>query len=593
MDDEGIYYTKYEENPAVQWLNSRFWDTNAHTLGTDNKGEKLALSFTVPVAGTQKDSFSTMIATETYPEIIDLNYADSITQLAEDGVLIEITEYVEKYLPNYTAFFEKNPHLKKFACETDENGKDHYYKLGAYSDFPLVPWAGFMYRRDWVVKYAVPTEYVWDWDSDFVKANGHPKVTPESEAVAQNDLTGWKKNEITAFSKTEGSDPNNDYTDNVVFPSGKADPYTISDWEWMLAAFSEAIKERGFDSNSNAYGVSLYYPGYESTGELVSSFGGGNGTWYLNSAGDVVFTGADENFKTYVECMNNWYSNGWLDTKFETRSSDMFFQINTTGFSQGMVGMAYSLGFQGDVIRKTCSNADDQKDAMVFGCALPINDIYGTDAQKFHAPDSLYQDPIVANSPVGFTNKCEGKNFEVLFSMINWLYSPEGQMFTRGGLSEEQYQSMTFSPDVYANLGISAGYTVEERDGTKTMVMTLPTAESAFSAIHTQRLTAQYISNCIRLPEYELDLGYSKVVDRAITEWATYKSTGSLINYVEFLNDTESQTYNKTNNYINDYMAQAVPQMIKGGLGDWDSYVKKLAKFAPEKVSEIFSKYVD
>lgn len=39
-----------------------------------------------------------------------------------------------------------------------------------------------MYRRDWIVKYATPTDYVWDWDSDTVKKNGHPEVTPLSEA---------------------------------------------------------------------------------------------------------------------------------------------------------------------------------------------------------------------------------------------------------------------------------------------------------------------------------------------------------------------------------------------------------------------------
>jgi hypothetical protein len=166
-------------------------------------------------------------------------------------------------------------------------------------------------------------------------------------------------------------------------------------------------------------------------------------------------------------------------------------------------------------------------------------------------------------------------------------------MFSRGGLSEEQYKSMTFSPDVYANLGISAGYTVEDRGGTKTMVMTLPAVETSFNAIRSQRVSTQYIPNAMRLPEYDLDLGYPSVVERAFAEWAAYQSTGSLIQYVEFLNDNEAQTYNKTNTYINDYMSQAVPQMIKGGLGDWDSYVKKLAKFAPEKVSVIFQQYVD
>ena len=35
--------------------------------------------------------------------------------------------------------------------------------------------------------------------------------------------------------------------------------------------------------------------------------------------------------------MHNWYENGWLDTRFETRASDMFFKINLTGVSQGKV----------------------------------------------------------------------------------------------------------------------------------------------------------------------------------------------------------------------------------------------------------------
>jgi ABC-type glycerol-3-phosphate transport system substrate-binding protein len=593
-DAEGTYYTKYEENTAVQWLTSQYWNKGERTIGTKDNGEKVQLSFAVPVEGTQKDSFTTMIATNSYPEIIDLNYADSINTLVDDGVLMEITDYVEKYVPNYVAFFEKNPELKKFACETDENGKDHYYKLACFSDYPLIPWAGFTYRRDWLVKYAIPTEYVWDWDSDYVKANGRPEVTPLSTAQSNGNLNGWKKNTVTAFSKTEGSDPKNDYEDNVIFPSGKTDPYTISDWEWMFEAFSKAIKERGFDSNSNAYCVSVYYPGYESTGELVSSFGGCNGTWYKDENGVVSFTGDDDNFKTYIECMNTWYKNGWLDKTFETRSSDMFFAINSTGFSQGMVGLAYSLNYQGDTIRATCTNSEDKADAYVMPCALPINDVYGTDAQKFHTPDSFYQDEVVDNSPVGFTNKCEGKNLEVLFSMFNWMYSPEGQLFTLGGLSEEQYKSMEFSPDLYATLGIASGYKViDGANGEKTMATTVNKADAAFNAIRVQRLSCQYVPNAVRLPEYAVDYGFSKVVDLSNKLWTTYVSTGSLTNYIGFFSEQDAQVYNKTNTYITDYMSQAVPQMIKGGLGDWDSYVKKLAKFAPDKVSAIFQKYID
>ena len=99
-----------------------------------------------------------------------------------------------------------------------------------------------MYRRDWVVKYAEPTEYVWDWDSAYVQENGHPAVTPLEAAVESGNMEGWKANEVTEFTANPGDDPDNTYTDNVIFPSGTSDPLTISDWEWMFEAFDAALE---------------------------------------------------------------------------------------------------------------------------------------------------------------------------------------------------------------------------------------------------------------------------------------------------------------------------------------------------------------
>ena len=166
--------------------------------------------------GSEQDNFNTMIATGEYPEIIDLAYAgQSPQQLYEDGILLDITEYVEKYLPNYLALIEENPEIKPFVTHTDENGDARYYSLYAIADNIIIPWQGTMYRRDWVVKYAEPTPYVWDWESDFVKDNGHPKHTPLSLAEEMDDYTGWKTSDITAFTSSEGDDPDNDYTDNI------------------------------------------------------------------------------------------------------------------------------------------------------------------------------------------------------------------------------------------------------------------------------------------------------------------------------------------------------------------------------------------
>ena len=101
--------------------------------------------------------------------------------------------------------------------------------------------------------------------------------TPLEEAQASGNMEGWKVNEVTEFTSSEGEDPNNDYTDNVIFPSGKTDPYTISDWEWMFEIFEKAYADLGID---DSYCISMYYPGFSWTGDLCSCFGGGNFAFY-------------------------------------------------------------------------------------------------------------------------------------------------------------------------------------------------------------------------------------------------------------------------------------------------------------------------
>lgn len=288
------------------------------------------------------------------------------------------------------------------------------------------PWEGTCYRRDWIVKYAEPTEYVWDWESDYVKENGHPEVTPLEKAVKENKLEGWKKNEVTSFSADYGTNPEEDYTDNVIFPSGTQDPITISDWEWMFTAFDKAIVERGWADDTGAYGFSLPYYGFGQLGDITSSFGGGTGSYYVKD-GEVSYDGGSENFKTYLECMQVWYENGWIDPNFNTRAGDIFFQIDAAGVNQGKVGIWCGLvSTLGTAIRVSCQDASDQADAFVMGCALPINDMYGTEEQMYKEPDALYQASRLGTA-TGITKKAEDKDLATLFTYLDWTYTDLGQ----------------------------------------------------------------------------------------------------------------------------------------------------------------------
>lgn len=595
-DGEGTYYDSYEDNPAVQWLNQQYWDVENHTLGDKDNGTNIQFKFQAPIAGSEQDNFNTMISTGEYTDIIDLAYAGSKDALVEDGVLMDITEYVEKYMPDYVAILDANPEWKVQATTTDEDGKTHYYYIASIKDGPPDAWDCFEYRRDWVVKYATPTEYVWDWDSDYVKENGHPAVTPLSEAQKEGNLEGWKKNEVTKFTSSEGDDPDNDYTDNVIFPSGTAEPLTISDWEWMLEAFDKAIAERGWSDDPDSYGISTQYCGYIQTGDLVSSFGGATGTYYRDKDDKVSFSGTGENFKTYLECMNTWYKNGWMDERFETRSGDMFFSINQTGCTQGKVGMWLgTVGTVGQTIRVTCQNDEDKEDAYVMGCALPINDVYGTDDQKYVEPDSLYQDAAGPSGGIGITTKAEGKDLAALFTYMNWCFTDEGAIYSSFGLSKEQYESVELENDIYKEYGFTDGlYHIEDRDGVKTIVNHVdPTSGINANAFKTCRMIQRYEKTGHGDVDYAVDNGDTKVVQDAKNAYGKYVNTGSLTGYSAKFTEDEADLDSSTWNKINDTMNIEVPKLVKNGLGGWDSYVEKINSYKPEDVVAIYQKYVD
>lgn len=598
-DGGGTYYEKYEDNPAVQWLNQQYWDVDNHTIGNSENGVGFQLTFQAPVTGSEQENFNNMIATGEYPELIDLLAAGSKESLIEDGILMDITEYVEKYMPDYVALLDAHPDWKSQVTYTDEEGNTQYYYIASINDGPTDSWDCFEYRRDWVVQYAEPTEYVWDWDSDYVKTNGHPAVTPLEEAVESGNLEGWKKNEVTAFESSDGNDPGNTYTDNVIFPSGTSDPLTVSDWEWMLEAFEKAIADRGWTDDSNAYPTSVSYTGYYTLGDLTSSFGGATGSYYVTRDGEVIFSGITDNFKTYLECMHTWYEEGWLDKNFASRATDMFYNINETGCTSGKVGLWLgTVGTLGTVIRSSCADSGDQQTAYVKGCSLPLNDKYGTDEQKFTAPDALYQMAAGYDNAVGITEKALEKDEDALaalFTYFNWCFTREGALYSSFGLNQEQYESVTLENDLYAEYGFENGmYHIEDRDGVETIVSHLDQDSGLnINAFKPCRLTGHYNMTGHGDVDYQVDNGYDKVIQDAIDAYGKYVNTGSIFPYMGKMNDEESDTYNKIDTAVKDYSYAAIPDMIKNGLDDWDAYVEKINTFDVETACDIYQKYVD
>ncbi len=599
-DGNGVYYDDYEDNPAVEWLNQQYWDIENGGLGTKEDGTPLKFTFQVPISGSETDHFNTMMSTGEYTEIIDLALStDTAATMVDEGTLLDITDYVEKYMPHYIEYLDKNPEQKALLTHEDENGDTRYYEIGAIKEENDVPWGGYMYRRDWLVEYAQPTAYVWDWDSDYVKENGHPAVTPLEEAQASGNMEGWKANEVTEFTSSEGEDPKNDYTDNVIFPSGTSDPLTISDWEWMLDAFKKAIDDKGFSGNTDAYCTTVYYPGFFGMGDLVSSFGGGTGVWSKDADQNVYFSGTSDNFKTYLECLNTWYNNGWMDTRFETRASDMFFSINQTGTAQGQVGLFYGTSASlGDTIRVTCADPTDQQKAYVMPCAVPINDKYGTDAQKFVTPDAFYQGSRIAGR-IGITEALEDKSEETiaaLFTFRDWMYTREGALVRSIGLSQEQIDSVDLENNLYEEYGIEGGaYDVSENEEGKTVyTFHYDTSGDIGNALKfTRMVVGAELTGAGANIDYVLDKGETEVQQHATEQWTKYTSTASLYDYNNQFTTEQNEVYSEINQAVNDYMNQNTPNLIKNGLDGWDAYVEAINALHPEELTEVYQEVMD
>ena len=596
-DGQGVYYDDYADNPAVQWLNQQYWDVENGGLGTEENGTNVQFSFQAPITGSETDNFNTMMSTGEYTDIIALAVAsDTTPALVNEGVLMDLTDYVEEYMPNYVAYLDENPEQKALLTHTDEDGNTRYYEIGGIKEENDVPWGGFMYRRDWVVEYAQPTSHVWDWDSDYVKENGHPAVTPLDAALESGNMEGWKENEVTEFTSSQGENPDEDYTDNVIFPSGTSDPLTISDWEWMMEAFQRAIEDKGFSGNTDAYCISMYYPGYIATGDLVSTFGAGTGMWSKDADQNVYFGGTTDAFRTYLECMNTWNNNGWLDTRFETRASDIFFSINQTGTAQGQVGMWYgTLASLGTAIRVTCADATDQQNAYVMGCAVPINDTYGTADQMYNEPDAFYQGSRIAGR-IGITTAAEDKDIAALLTCLDWFYTPEGAAVRSFGLSQEQIDSADIENNLYEEYGIEGGaYTLTEgEDGKPLYTLNYDGSSDITNALKVTRMTVgmEYTGAGADI-DYTLDTGDTKVVTDAKTQWTKYTSTASVSDYNGQFDDDQNQTYSDLNQTASDYMAQNIPNLIKNGLDGWDSYVEGLESLGIGDMTEIYQSIID
>ncbi len=536
------YYDDYNDNPSVrQWLDMS-WDADG-----DGRGKRIAFDFWQPPTDNATDFFTTMLATAEYPDVLSMIQAgQSPLSLYEDGVILDLTDYIAEYMPNLSAWLEAHPtYVKQLTTEID--GEQRYLYLPTVSNTVENAWGSYNYRRDWIVKYG--------------------------------------KNPETGAAFTGGYDDEGEWSDDVVFPSGNTDPYYISDWEWMLDIFQTAIETEGIE---DGYALQLPPRGYVDTGDMSSGFGVcfGYGGYYFDEDGQVQFGMANDSARAYLQCVNTWYENGWINPTFDEFSMDtMWFLLDPEKVYSGKIGLWYGMIAQWGKNLDT-GTSPYTEGICVMAAPQPINDIYGDENCRNIEPRMFYENQL-AFIGATVTNKAEDKDLPTLFTALDYLYSKEGGMLRYLGLSNDKVAELegTGLADLYTDNGLSGGYAIEERDG-----------EEWYLREEIQNIddSLKVALNMVRVPVgmswlENVDYGYKGNFAHNMELANMYEASAYTGLLGEKLSTDQAQEQSMVMTNTGTYTAQVLPQFVKGELdidddAQWQEYVDTVKSYGVDTI---------
>lgn len=565
VSESSEYYLDYNENPVMKYVTQ-----NKTFKNQEGNDAKVSFAIQHPPVGKEVDNLNTLISTGSYTDIVDTTYGtgDDLADMYKEGLVLDLTEYVENNMPNYKAFVDAHPEID-FTKNVD--GEEKYLDIKTVSDIfdANSLFAGFSYRRDWIVKYGVNPETLYDPMSG-EPAKDNPNAGKPFSGYFSLDNEGNEVKHDTLQENTDGES----WVDDVVFPSGNYHPIYISDWEWMFDIFQKAIDEQAIE---DGYVLSVYYPGYIANGDLVTSFGGGGSHFYLHEDGTMHFGAAEEHFKVYMQALNTWWNNGWIDQRFSERSNDVFYRIDETSFRSGKVG--FWVGASNNLDARLYNPEAPLTDGIVvFGAAQPINDIYGSEEHQLKIPYTMYSPISLAGGGLMITDKAKDKDLTLLTGFIDYMYSDEGALLKTVGLNAEQAE--VAKDPFYEKYGLNDGaYTTEERDGQTyyKFVPELMQDVGLQSAATGNRMVGRRANEFL-----DLQFGIAHLESRE--NWLKYPGTGfaGYVNTRDKLDPEAAQDFNKIGTRLDaEYMAIAVPQFIKGEKNfdeDWETFKTDLAK---------------
>lgn len=283
--DEPTTLTCFMETD-VKWSATR--NSVAEVSSYQHIMEKTGINveFDHPAAGQTSEQFNLMIASNMLPDMIYYNWANVTggpAKYIEDGVILPLNEYLEKWAPNFLAYMEKYPDVRKQSVLDD----------GTYYMFPMLrideesgagTWfktTGFMIRQDWLDKLGLEMPTTKDELHDVFVAfrDGDPNGNGEKDEIP---YVAEKSYNIAPFAGMFGI-VNGFYMDGTQVKYGPIQPAFKEYLETMRDWYAEGLIDPEYamtDTSSLTAKMTT-----NTAGSTFYTLAGGMGTWTNMMAG--------------------------------------------------------------------------------------------------------------------------------------------------------------------------------------------------------------------------------------------------------------------------------------------------------------------
>jgi len=166
-------YSSYSDLDVVKWW---FEQTG------------VSLEFETPPSGMEKEQFNILLASGDYPDLLNYNLVEEpggTQKLHDDGVLIDMTDDMQKYMPNLLAYYKANPQMERQV--KDDNGRFFvipFLKGGGV----LLATTGPIIRQDILEQLNIaPPQTISEWDAALkTMKEAYPDTYPVTGRFVKN-----------------------------------------------------------------------------------------------------------------------------------------------------------------------------------------------------------------------------------------------------------------------------------------------------------------------------------------------------------------------------------------------------------------------